>query len=393
MELKIGAEISTKDETDFFQNHPTSYDDISWLWTFERNPNNLIMKTINKNKILDLMIYGNSIFEFGFKPKTIVLSGFFENDDTHRKEWYYDHLAAASCGINRQPYGLEATGEKKLYMDEFESADNGTGGVGGAAYKKRFIWVFGGALTETKIGERDSNVIDWQLEMIAIDPFKYSDELVGNNNTYTGTDDHGTANHLIDDQATFTDSLDGFLVTNTTDSTYARVTDWNSSTDLDISSDIMDSGESYRINLGVVIPDDTENIWSSLNGAVVYNYGSAFTEPIWKITNTGATPITKVEIGDTTLANCDNIRYNRIEYTGSIPQNKALYLKPRTTKEFNYYLLMVGWNTNTDTAYTTKGVRGVMPRMYPAETLNDKTIKLTGCTSAIVNCYYRHAFI
>ncbi len=63
----------------------------------------------------------------------------------------------------------------------------------------------------------------------------------------TGSDTAGTANKLTDSTKTFTTADVGRLIYNTTDSTFAIVTAYDSATVLSISSDIMDNTENYEL--------------------------------------------------------------------------------------------------------------------------------------------------
>lgn len=65
--------------------------------------------------------------------------------------------------------------------------------------------------------------------------------------TTTGTATATSANHLVDSNAAFKPSDVEKTIYNTTDTTYATITAWNSATDVTLSADIMADTENYRM--------------------------------------------------------------------------------------------------------------------------------------------------
>jgi len=71
----------------------------------------------------------------------------------------------------------------------------------------------------------------------------------------SGTATSTLANHLVDSNGAFTSAMVGYRVKNTTDTTYAYITAYNSATDVTLSADIFVDTEAYEIkNCKYVIP-------------------------------------------------------------------------------------------------------------------------------------------
>ena len=88
-----------------------------------------------------------------------------------------------------------------------------------------------------------------------------------------GTDSSGTATstsagNLVDTAATFTASLIGKYVYNTTDGTYTKITSFTSATSVGVNEDIFASGEGYQIGDGNIYVAEyiaSEDTWNQLN--------------------------------------------------------------------------------------------------------------------------------
>jgi len=101
-------------------------------------------------------------------------------------------------------------------------------------------WVY---LSENQLNLKD------QIENRAeLDTKQYD---IGNNfdiSTFlSGSATSTSANHLVDTGGAFVATMVGYRVKNTTDSTYAYITAYNSGTDVTLSSDIFIQGENYEI--------------------------------------------------------------------------------------------------------------------------------------------------
>jgi hypothetical protein len=82
----------------------------------------------------------------------------------------------------------------------------------------------------------------------------------------SGTTTSTSANHLVETGQNFTSTVDvGDIVMNTTDNTWAYVTQVNSNTDLTLSSDIMVSGENYIVGTSKKVIDTSYPVFDENN--------------------------------------------------------------------------------------------------------------------------------
>lgn len=89
----------------------------------------------------------------------------------------------------------------------------------------------------------------------------------------SGTTTSTSANHLVQTGQNFLTTCQvGYIVRNTTDSTWSYITAVNSDTDLTLAADIMTTGENFTIYTTPYLPDG----WAECNGQVISDSDSVF---------------------------------------------------------------------------------------------------------------------